>query len=156
MAIPIKTSPKTFESKAEVERRLNEARVVHAAAILSAYEVLQELHDDHVLDFVRGALGAGDTIVTKLAVATSSEESVRAVRNLVSLGRILGSVDPDVLHSLADELTRKKPKETVAPKPSLWRAITSFASSDSRRALVGTAAFLQAFGRALAKGKERR
>jgi uncharacterized protein YjgD (DUF1641 family) len=156
MAIPIRTIPNTTESSAEIEARLDLARVQHAKAILSAYELLQDLQDARVLDLLRGVLGAGDAIVTKLAVATSSEESINAVRNLISLGRILSSIDPDVLHNLADELTSKKPKETVTPKPSLWRAIRLFSSADSRRALVGSAAFLQAFGRALAAGKTKR
>jgi uncharacterized protein YjgD (DUF1641 family) len=156
MALPITNIPKTAESETEIEARLDKARVEHAKAILSIYELLQDLHDARILDFLRAALGAGDTIVTKLAAATSSEESINAVRNLISIGRILSSVDPDVLHSLADELTSQRPKESVAPKPSLWMAVRSFASADSRRALVGTAAFLQAFGRALAVGKTKR
>jgi uncharacterized protein YjgD (DUF1641 family) len=156
MAVPISSIPKTTESASEIGESLDLARSSHAKAVLSAYELLQQLHDAKVLDVLRGALGAGDTLVTKLAVASNSPESINAVRNLVSLARILGSIDPDVLHSLADELTARKPKESVAPPARLWTAIRMFASADSRRALVGSAAFLQAFGRALLRGKTKR
>jgi uncharacterized protein YjgD (DUF1641 family) len=156
MAVPIPISPDTPESKNEIQARLEKARISHAKAILSAYELLQELHDAGVIDILRGALGARDTLVTKLATATSSTESINAMRNLVSMIRILGTIDPDVLHSLADELSSLSPKATVAQPPSLWNAIRMLASADSRRAMVGTAAFLQAFGRALAKGKTTR
>jgi uncharacterized protein YjgD (DUF1641 family) len=156
VAVPITNIPETPDSGNEIQARLESARISHAAAILDAYELLQQLHDARVISLLRGALDAGDSLVTKLAVASAAPESINAVRNLVSLGRILGSVDPDVLHSLADQLTAQKPKESVAPPPRLWTALRMFASADSRRALVGTAAFLQAFGRALRTGKTKR
>lgn len=156
MAVPILIKPATPESRSEIQERLDEAAIQHAAAILSAYKVLGTLHETGAFDILRASLGAGDTIVTKLATAANSQECINAVRNLVSLSKILGSIDPDILHSLADELSAQKPKESVAPPPSLWKAMRVFASRDSRRALVGSAAFLQAFGRALAKGKTKR
>jgi uncharacterized protein YjgD (DUF1641 family) len=149
MAIPIAISPKTPESKCEIEGRLDEARVAHAKAILSAYELLQELHDARILDLLRGALGAGDSIVTKLAVASNSEESINVVRNLISLTKILGNVDPNILHAFADGIALQKKQKAIAPKASLWGAVRMLTSADSRRALVGAGAFLQAFGRAL-------
>jgi uncharacterized protein YjgD (DUF1641 family) len=152
MAVPIRTIPSTSESANEIQARLELARVSHAKAILSAYELLQQLHDAHVLELFRGALDAGDSLVTKIAIATSSPEAINAVRNLISAARILGSIDPEVLHKLADQLAAQ-PKERIAPPAGLWTAIRIFASRDSRRALVGGAAFLQAFGRALLKGK---
>lgn len=156
MAIPIKKIPGTPESASEISQHLETARISHAKAILASYELLQQLHDARVIDLLRGALDAGDALVTKVAVASASQESINAVRNLISMGRILGSIDPDVLHSLADELTSRKPKDTIAPPAKLWTAVRMFASADSRRALVGSAAFLQAFGRALLKGKTKR
>jgi uncharacterized protein YjgD (DUF1641 family) len=152
MAVPIRTIPSTSESASEIQARLDLARVSHAKAILSAYELLQQLQDAHVLELFRGALDAGDSLVIKMATAAASPEAINAMRNLISLTRILGSIDPEVLHKLADELTAQ-PKQHIAPPARLWTAIRMFASRDSRRALVGGAAFLQAFGRALLKGK---
>jgi len=155
MAKPIAVIPSTAESQSEIQAHLETARVSHAKAILSAYELLQQLHDSRVIDTLRGALGAGDTLATKLAVAMNNPESINAVRNLISISRVIASLDPDVLHSLADELSSQTPKERRKPRPSLWTAIRIFASADSRRAMVGGAAFLQAFGRALLKGESR-
>ncbi len=149
MAKPIAVIPSTPESKSEIAGRLEEARVSHAKAILASYELLQQLQDSRVIDLLRGALSAGDTLVTKLATASNTPESINAVRNLVSLARILGSVDPDVLHALADELTSQSSANRANRPPGFWRAIQSLAGKDSRRALAGGAAFLQAFGRAL-------
>jgi uncharacterized protein YjgD (DUF1641 family) len=152
MAVPIRTAPSTAESAVEIQARLETARISHAKAVLSAYELLQQLHDAHVLDLLRGALDAGDSIVTKLATASASPEAINSVRNLISMARILGSIDPEVLHKLADELT-SHPQERVAPPAGLFTALRIFASRDSRRALVGGAAFIQAFGRAMLKAK---
>ena len=109
MAIPITKIPATPESPQEISQHLETARISHAKAILASYELLQQLHDARVIDLLRGALDAGPALVTKLAVASGSEESINVVRNLISMARILGSVDPDVLHSLADELSARTP-----------------------------------------------
>lgn len=155
MAVPIKVIPPTPESREEIQQRLEQAQIKHAAAILDGYQLLQQLHDRGVLNILRATLGAGDTIVTKLADAANTEEAINAFRNVVSLSRILGSIDPEVLHRFADEVTRQKPQESDAPPPSLWKAIKLFAGKDSRRVLVGAAAFVQAFGKALGSAKPR-
>ncbi len=155
MAIPIPITPRTPESKSEIEQRLHDETVRHAAAILSGYELLQQLHEHGVLNMLRGAVGASDTIITKLAEAANTEISINAVRNLVSLSRILGSVDPEMLHRLADLVTEQKAAGKDTPSPGFWSAIRMFASKDSRRALGGAAAFLQAFGKSLAAAKQK-
>lgn len=147
MAAPIKLKPNTSETPEQVLERLEEARVKHAKAILAAYVLLEELHDSGAIDICRGALGATDTIVTKLSLAANLPESVKIVRNLMLLGKILSTVDPDFLHRLADELSRPKPR-----KLGLLRAARILLGKDGRRLLAGSAAFVQAFSRALARG----
>jgi uncharacterized protein YjgD (DUF1641 family) len=159
MAIPIDRRPATPASQQNVAghlERLERARLDHDDAILAAYALLQQLHDHKILELLHGAISAGDVLVTKLALAANSEGSINAARNLISLGRILGSVDPDILHSLADELTGTHAKETDAPPPSALSTLRILFSKDARRGIAGIAAFTQAFGRALATGKRRR
>ena len=43
--------------------RLDSAPEEHAAAVLAAYDVLQELHDRGVLDVVRSGLAASDELL---------------------------------------------------------------------------------------------
>jgi uncharacterized protein YjgD (DUF1641 family) len=148
MAVPLRQKPVITESATDLHARLDEARVKHAEAILAAYELLQELHDAGVLDLCRGALGAGDTIVTKAALAINSPEAINSFRNIVSLVKILSSFDPEFLHRLSQELSHSK-----RPKPQkvgAWRFARMVFGADARRAITGAAAFLQAFGRALA------
>ncbi len=148
MAIPIKLAPPTPESKEEIQHKLEAARIAHANAILAAYGLLQEMHDAQVIDLFRGLLSAGDTITTKLAIASAAPESINAARNVLSLLKILGSVDPEVLHRLASELTARAHRKEKAP--GILRTVRTLVGSDMRRVVVGSVAFLQAFGRALA------
>jgi uncharacterized protein YjgD (DUF1641 family) len=155
MAVPIRVNPETPESEQEIRARLDAAKVKHAKAVLAAYELLQQLHDAKVIDTLRGALGAGDTIVTKLAVGANTPESIAVIRNLLSITKILSSVDPEFLHTLAEELATKR----TVPSPSrsgFWTFFRAVTSRDTRRALVGATAFLQAFGSALAISERRR
>lgn len=147
MAVPIQMKPTTSETPERVLERLEEAQVKHAKAILAAYALLQELHDSGAIDICRGALGAKETIVTKLSLAANLPESVKIVRNLMLLGKILSTVDPEFLHRLADELARPKTR-----KLGVFRTARILIGKDGRRLLAGGAAFVQAFSRALAKG----
>ena len=149
MAIPIRTKPASRESAGEIRTQLEEAQIKHANAILAAYELLQELHDSGVINVCRGALGAGDTIVTKVALATNSPEMINSVRNALSLAKILSSIDPEFLHRFAEELSQRPPAEST--RSGLWKFATTLFSKEGRRAVAGATAFLQAFGRALAK-----
>jgi uncharacterized protein YjgD (DUF1641 family) len=149
MAVPISRRPTTPESAADIRARLEEAEIKHAKAILAAYELLQDLHDAGVIELCRGALDAGDTIVTKLALATNSPEAINSVRNGMSLAKILSSVDPQFLHRLADEISKRPP--AGAPRMGLLGFARVIFGKEGRRAMAGAAAFAQAFGRALAK-----
>lgn len=150
MAVPISLNTKPADSTEEMRMRLAEATADNAEAILAALAVLQEAQKSGALDVMRGVLGARGEIVEKLAEVANTPESIRAVRNLASLAKILGTIDPEVLHRFADELARNNQQHAIAARaPGLWRIFRTFFSQDSRRALAGTAAFLEAFGRAL-------
>lgn len=154
MAIPISLAPRTRESSDEIADQLERARLSHAKAVLAAYELLQEMHDSGAIDLCLGVLRAGDTLATKIATASASPEVVNTVRNLISMSRIVGSLDADVLHRFADELTTRARKKTPPPKPfALFRMLVS---SDTRRVVSGGIAFLQAFGAALASSQRPR
>ncbi len=58
--------------------------------------MLQGLHEQGILDRLRGALGARDSIAELAARTASTPKSVRALRNLVLLAQALGRIDPAV------------------------------------------------------------
>jgi len=80
--------------------RLEKAPAEHAEALLAGLEVLQGLHDQGVLEILRGVLEGGNKILEIVVEAAKTPEGIRAIRNLVILSKILGSIDPELLKRL--------------------------------------------------------
>src|SRR5258708_23255541 len=106
MARPIPLHLEPRDSRAELSSRLQQAPQDHAEAVLSAYKVLQGLHDRGVLEGMRGALAGGDKILDQVVAVASGPASIRATRNLLLLVTTLGEIYP----SLLSDLTRAIPK----------------------------------------------
>jgi len=133
----------------ELRSKLEAAPVEHAEALLSAYELLQEAHDHGVLDTLRGAIGAGESIVGKASKFANTEEGIRTLRNLLALIRIAGEVDPSILHSATKALREMQRRDGLskAEPPSLWEIFRKLGSRDSRRTLAMLSDFSEALGR---------
>src|ERR1700761_4614007 len=101
MARPISLELPRPDPREELRKRLEQAPVEHAEALLDSYELLETLHQHGVFELLRGALGASDKLIEAAVDAAKSEESVRAIRNALILGKILGSINPDVLQGVA-------------------------------------------------------
>jgi len=100
MAKAIQLDLPARDRRAELQKRLAEAPAEHAEAILEFLELLEVLHQQNVLSTIRGAVGAGDSLVTSVSKAMAQPESVRAMRNLIALSRILGRIDPELIHAV--------------------------------------------------------
>src|SRR5580658_3996176 len=101
MARPISLELPPRDPRQELRKRLEKAPVEHAEALLDSYELLQQLHDHGVLELLRGALGASDKLIETAVDAVRSEESIRAMRNAIILAKMLGSIDPELLHGIS-------------------------------------------------------
>lgn len=137
MAQPIELKMPPRDPKQELMRRLEEAPTEYAAALLDGYDLLQELHEHGVFTLVRGALGATDKLVEAASAGANSEEAIRAMRNAIILGKMLGSIDPEVLQGtcVAVSQTFGNAKSVAYEPPSLFGLFTSFASRDLRRGM---------------------
>jgi uncharacterized protein YjgD (DUF1641 family) len=137
--------------------QLDAARVQHADAILAGYEVLQGLHDQGILDVLRGALGARDSIAELAASTANTPESVRALRNLVLLAQALGTIDPAVLADLTRAVPAAFTRETVkdAEPPGFLGLVRIFLGRDFRRWIAAMMALVVAFGRNLRRTDKR-
>jgi uncharacterized protein YjgD (DUF1641 family) len=149
MAKPIEIRPAATDAREELRCRLENAPVEHADALLSCYELVQQLHDTGVIDVLRGVLGAGDRVVEHAVSVVSQPETVRALRNLMVMGKILGSIDPELLHSVAASLPAEREEKMPEKPPSLFAILKRMNSEDSRRALAVTAAVLEGAGKGL-------
>jgi uncharacterized protein YjgD (DUF1641 family) len=101
MATPISLELPARDPREELRTRLERAPVAHAEALLDSYELLQQLHDHGVFELLRGALGASDKLVETAVDAAKSDASVRAIRNMIILGKTLGAINPEVLQCVA-------------------------------------------------------
>ena len=119
MPVPLKriTQP---DPREELLKRIREAPIAHADAVLSAYDLLQRLHDTGTLDVLRGALGAGDALVEHVVSLLTAPESVTALRNLILLGKLLGGMNPDILHAVVDGLPQVTAQTPAAEPPTLF------------------------------------
>lgn len=145
--IPLKLPP--HDPRVELQSRLERAPIEHAEAMLAGYEVLQGLHDQGVLELLRGLLGSGRKVLETAADTARSPESVRAIRNLIVLGKTLGEIDPDLFDGFAMALPEAMRQARAQGKepPSFLAILNKFRSRDLRRGLVAVNSLLEAWGK---------
>jgi uncharacterized protein YjgD (DUF1641 family) len=157
MAQPIPLELPARDARAELQTRLQNAPVEHAEALLAAYEVLQGLHDRGALELMRGALGSSDKVIEIVVEASKTPESIRGIRNMIILMKILGTVQPELLEGFARSVPEAlaETKACDSKPPGFWGILKQFLNRDFRRGLVLVNSLLQAFGRNLPSGKPR-
>jgi uncharacterized protein YjgD (DUF1641 family) len=128
-------------SRNDLIRRVEQAPVEHAEAVLAAYDLLQRLHTKGVIDLLNGLLSAGDTVVERVVDVISSREMVTALRMALMLSSLLNSVNPDELHTVISNAG----KET----PSLFAIGKQATSQDARRGMAAAVSLLELLGKAL-------
>lgn len=149
MAKPIELMPTPPNARDELKRRLDEAPVEHAEAVLAGYEVLQQLHESGTLDVLRGLLGAGDQVVRHAVGLAIQPEAVDALRNLLVLSKVLSSVNPDVLHRVLSGVPEALAQRPEEDPPSLFAIFRRISSKDSRRSLAAAVTVLENAGKGL-------
>jgi uncharacterized protein YjgD (DUF1641 family) len=134
---------KPVDSRADLVRRVEQAPIEHAEAVLATYDLLQRLHEKGLLDLLNGLLSAGDTVVEHVVDVVSSKEMVTALRIGLIFSNLLNSIDADALHAVVAGAG----KDT----PSLLELGRQAASKDARRGLAAAVGLLNVFGAALSK-----
>ena|ERR1700723_2841799 len=148
MARPISLELPPRDPREELHDRLDNAPVAHAAALLDLYELLQQLHDHHVFELLRGVLGASDKLLETAVDATKSDESIRAIRNVLILGKTLGAINPDVLQCVASAASQTLgcyDKPVIEP-PGLFSLLSQFRHKELRRSIAFINRFLEKLG----------
>jgi len=151
MAQPIPLELPARDPRAELQTRLQNAPQGHAEALLSAYEVLQGLHDRGVFELLRGALGSSDKVIEIIVEAAKTPEAIRGIRNIITLTNILGSIDPELVEGFARSLPEAiaYTKAHEAEPPGFLGIFKQFMQKDFRRGLILVNSLLDAFGRNL-------
>jgi uncharacterized protein YjgD (DUF1641 family) len=148
MANPISFTPRAVDPKQELQLRLADAPRQHAEALLVAYDVLEEAHKQGILDALHGAIGAKDTILGLMAKYAAEPESVSGLRNLIALGKVLGSLDPEPISRLSKEMSTAMQNHRKEEKPpTLWQLFKRVRQPEARRGLSFLTSILAALGR---------
>ena len=144
--IPLELPPR--DPREELRKRLENAPAEHAEALLDSYELLQQLHNHGVFQLLRGALAAGDKLVETAVDAARTDESVRAIRNAVILGKMLGAINPEVLQCIATAAgeTLGSYKKPVIEPPGLFSLLSQFRHKELRRSVALINLFLEKLG----------
>jgi uncharacterized protein YjgD (DUF1641 family) len=144
--IPLQLPPR--DPREELRKRLDQAPIAHAEALLDSYELLQQLHDHGVFELLRGALSASDTLIEAAVDASKSDESVRAIRNAIILGKMLGAINPEVLQcvALAAGETLGCYEKPVIEPPGLFSLLSQFRHKELRRSIALINRFLEKLG----------
>jgi len=148
MARPIALELPPRDPREELRKRLEEAPLAHAEALLDSYELLQQLHDHGVFEILRGAFSASDKLIESAVDVAKSDESVRAMRNAIILGKMLGSINPEVLQGVAQaagEAFGNFEKQEVEP-PGMFSLLNQFRSKEVRRSIALMGRFLASLG----------
>jgi uncharacterized protein YjgD (DUF1641 family) len=151
MAQAIAFCPPPRDPKEELMGRLESAPQEHVEALLSAYDLLQKLHDRGVLDLLRGGLGSGDKILQILVDATNTPEAIRGIRNLIILAKLADSIPPEMLEGLAQAVPESLEKARTEKPLGLFALMKKMSNEDTRRALTAMTSVLEALGKGLEK-----
>jgi len=145
--IPLELPPR--DPREELRARLEQAPVAHAEALLDSYELLQQLHDHGVFQLLRGALSASDKLVETVVDASRSDESVRAMRNALILGKTLAAINPEVLQCVATAAgqTLGSYDKPVIEPPGLFSLLSQFRDKELRRSVALINRFLENLGK---------
>jgi len=150
MARPIPLEMPKHDPREELRSRLEQAPVEHAEAVLAGFEVLQGLHDQGVLELLRGMLDGGSKVLEIVVEATKTPEAIRGIRNLLILTKILGAIEPELLEKFAQavpDALEGVTKAQIAEPPGFWGIIKIFRSKSLRRGLAVVNNLLEAWGR---------
>jgi uncharacterized protein YjgD (DUF1641 family) len=148
MARPIPFEQSSLDPRASVGERLERAPVEHAEALLDTYELLQDLRDAHVFEVLHGVLKKGDKVVELAVDAVKDPEAIRGLTNLIILGKMLGSIDPALLHGVAAAVHETIHQQDAEP-PGFFALLRQLRHKETRRALGLMTRFLSALGRHL-------
>ncbi len=145
-AVAFEVTP--YDPRETLRKRLEAAPVEHAEALLEGYELLQQLHETGTLRVLTGALGAGNQILGTAVDAARSCEAVCATRNAILLGKMLSSINPEVLEGIVAAVseTLGSYKKPVIEPPGLFALLGQFRRKELRRSMALINRFLEVLG----------
>jgi len=156
MAQPIAFEVPPYDPRETLRKRLEAAPAEHAEALLESYELLQQLHETGTLRVLTGALAAGNQILETAVDAARSAEAVRATRNAILLGKMLASINPEILEDIVAAVseTLGSYKKPVIEPPGMFALLRDFRRKELRRSVALINRFLENLGNQIKRQAE--
>jgi uncharacterized protein YjgD (DUF1641 family) len=151
MAQPIALEIAPRDARKELLDRLEKAPAEHAEALLDGYALIQQLHEAQVFEVLRGLLSAKDKVMEAAVGATETPEAIHALRNAIILGKMLGSINPELLQCYANAVgeTLGSERRPVIEPPGLFSLLGQFRRPELRRSVALINRFLENLGKRL-------
>jgi uncharacterized protein YjgD (DUF1641 family) len=151
MAVPIALEIPPRDARKELLARLESAPAEHAEALLDGYELVQQLHEAGVFEVLRGVLSAKDKVVETAVGAAQKPDAVDALRNAIILGKMLGSINPELMQCYAAAVgeTLGSERKPVIEPPGLLSLLGQFRRKELRRSVALINRFLESLGHQL-------
>ncbi|HEX4140665.1 MAG TPA: hypothetical protein VHY09_09980 [Candidatus Methylacidiphilales bacterium] len=151
MAQPVLLKIPPQDPREVLRRRVENAPLEHAEAVLALFDVVQELHDKGLLEIAKGALGSGEKVMKVAVDAANSPEVIQAIRNFMILSKLFASLDPRLLEHLAKAVPKALVEAKKDKPPGLFSLLGMLTSQDTRRILGITTHVAQSLGHDLAE-----
>ncbi len=143
--LEFKYSPEAPEDL--LQKKLEAAPRDNAEALLKAYALLHAAEKHGLLDLLRGAIHAEDTILDKVAGYANTPEGINSIRNLLLLGKLLGTLDPELLGTGVQDLTASVVAESKQRPAGLFATLRRVFHPDALRGLALAITALESLGR---------
>jgi uncharacterized protein YjgD (DUF1641 family) len=131
------------------QERVRDAPAEHAEAVLSAFELLQLLHDRGVLNLARGILAAGSEIMDLVTTSLNTPGAIRSIRNVLLFSGVVGRLSPDKLSSALDAVNSETIRQAGQVPPGMLELFRRMRTEDCRRGLGVIISLLEEFGKAI-------
>jgi Mg/Co/Ni transporter MgtE len=105
-AISYEHTPRDVEQ--EFHQQSETAPDERTKAMQEAYAILQRLHEQGILELVKEALGSGEKVIQLMTSVMENGQVLRTVRNLKTLAKLIGTVEPETLEKIIAEFNRPK------------------------------------------------
>jgi uncharacterized protein YjgD (DUF1641 family) len=151
MAQPILLTIPPEDPREVLRRRLEDAPLDHAQALLSVFDIVQELHDKGLLEIAKGGLGSGEKVLKIAVEAANSPEVLQGIRNFVILSKLFASLDPKLLEHLAGAVPKALKEAKEEKPPGLFALLGMLTNHDTRRILGISTRVVESLGRHLGK-----
>jgi len=148
MAQPIALEIAPRDARKELLTRLEKAPAEHAEALLDAYALMEQAHEAGVFEVLRGVLSAKDRVLGALVKDTDTSEAIHALRNAIIFGKMMGSINPELMQCFAAAVgeTLGSERRPVIEPPGLFSLLGQFRRKELRRSVALINKFLESLG----------